>query len=58
MPFEDNKINIRDLQKTDITVGDIRALITVLDATSTGLILPLEAVVALDKLREIVEPRK
>jgi hypothetical protein len=57
MPFEDNKIDIDHLKKVELTRSDFRALVTVLDAISTGLILPLEAAVALDKLKEIVEPK-
>jgi hypothetical protein len=29
MPFQDNTIDIRELQKADLTVGDLKALVTV-----------------------------
>ena len=38
-----------------ITVGDVRALILVLEAATSHLLLPDEAVKALDRLRKLIE---
>ena len=51
MPFKDNEINISDLQNITLTVGDIKAIIIVLEAATSHLLLPDEATAALDRLR-------
>jgi hypothetical protein len=51
MPFQDNTIDIADLQNITLSVGDLKALVTVLEAIATGLILPDEATQALERLR-------
>jgi hypothetical protein len=55
MPFEDNKINIDDLQNVSISVGDLRALVTVLEAATSHLIIPDEAATALARLQRLAE---
>jgi hypothetical protein len=54
MPF-DNQIDIRDLQNVTLSVGDLRALITVLEYATSHLILPDEATKALERLRKLME---
>jgi hypothetical protein len=51
MPFQNNTIDISNLQKADLTIGDLRALITVLECATAHLLLPDEATAALDRLR-------
>ena len=55
MPFEDNKINIDDLQNVSISVGDLRALVTVLEAATAHLILPAEVPAAIERLQRLAE---
>jgi hypothetical protein len=55
MPFQDNTIDISDLQKADITVGDLKALVTLLECTTAHLLLPDEATMALEKLRKAAQ---
>jgi hypothetical protein len=52
MPFQDNTIDISELQKADLTVGEVRDLILVLESVSAGLILPEPAATALQRLME------
>ena len=54
MPFED-KIDISDLQNVTLTVGDLKAIITVLEAATSHLILDNEATVALDRRRQLTD---
>jgi hypothetical protein len=51
MAFKDNEIDISNLQKADLTIGDLRAIVTLLECATTHLILPDEATKALDRLR-------
>jgi hypothetical protein len=56
MNIRDNQIDIRDLQKADITVGDLKALITILECATAHLLLPDEAAEALRRLIEKADP--
>jgi hypothetical protein len=53
MPFE-NKIDITDLQNVALSLSDLRALVTVLEAATSHLILPSEATEALARLRKLI----
>jgi hypothetical protein len=55
MPFENNQIDISDLKNVTISVGDLRALVTVLDALAAPFVLPAEAMVAIDRLRKLID---
>jgi hypothetical protein len=53
----ENSIDISDLQNVNISVGDLRALVTVLEAATSHLILPSEATEALARLRKLINSR-
>jgi hypothetical protein len=55
MPFKDNEIDISDLKNVTINVGDLRALVTVLECATAHLLIPDEASVALERLRRLIE---
>jgi hypothetical protein len=57
MPLKDNQIDIRDHQTVAISVGDLRAIVTLLECATSHLILPDEATHALDKLRGLIDSR-
>jgi hypothetical protein len=52
--MKDNSIDIEHLKRADLTVGDVKAIITVLEAVTTGLILPDEANAALERLKRSI----
>ena len=56
MPFE-NKIDITDLQNISLTVSDLRAIVTLLEAATSHLILPSEATEALARLQKLIDSR-
>jgi hypothetical protein len=51
----DNSIDISDLQNVTISVGDLRALVCVLEAATSHLIMPSEATTALEQLRKLID---
>jgi hypothetical protein len=53
--MKDNTIDIRHLQKADISNGDLQDIITVLECATSHLLLPDEAVLALERLRKAVK---
>jgi hypothetical protein len=53
----DNQIDISDLQNVTLSAGDLKAIVTVLEAATAILILPDEVTVALDRLREKIAPK-
>jgi hypothetical protein len=55
MAFKDNKIDISDLQNVTLSVGDLKALVTVLECSVAHLILPAEASAALVRLRKLID---
>jgi len=57
MPFKDNQIDIRDQMNADLTIGDLRAIVTLLECATSHLILPDEATQALDRLRGLIDSR-
>jgi hypothetical protein len=57
MPFEDNSIDISDLQNVTISLGDLKAIVTVLEAATAHLILPNEVTAALGRLRGLTDKR-
>jgi hypothetical protein len=52
--MRDNEIDIRDLQNVTLSVGDLRALILVLEAATSHLILPSEVPAALERLKKLL----
>jgi hypothetical protein len=50
-----NEIDISDLKKADINVGDLRAIITLLEHSVAILLLDDEATKALERLRKLME---
>jgi len=53
--MKDNEIDISDHQNVPVTVGDLRAIVTLLEATTSHLILPDEATAALERLRKTAQ---
>jgi hypothetical protein len=54
MPFE-NKIDITDLQNVTLSVSDLRAIVMLLEAATSHLIVPSEVTTALTRLQRLVE---
>jgi hypothetical protein len=52
---KDNSIDITDLQNADLKVGDLRAIVTVLECATSHLLLPDEATKALERLRKLID---
>jgi hypothetical protein len=52
MKHQGNSIPIAHLQRADVTVGDLRAIIAVLDALAAPFVLPSDVAQALDRLRK------
>jgi hypothetical protein len=55
MAFEDNKIDIRDLQTVNIRVGDLRDIVTALEYATSILVPEPALVAALDRLRKLID---
>lgn len=54
MPYK-NEIDIRDLQRVDLTRGELGAILTLLEFATAHLIVPGgEAAAAMDRLRKAV----
>jgi hypothetical protein len=52
---KNNSIDITDLQKADLTVGDLKDLVAVLECCSAHLVLPTAVEASLRRLVEKVE---
>jgi hypothetical protein len=51
----DNEIDVRDLQNVTLSGGDLRALVTVLEAATSHLVFPDDEVkTALERLRKLI----
>lgn len=57
MPFE-NKIDITDLQNVTLSLSDLRAIVTLLEAATSHLILPPEATEAFARLQKLIEHQR
>jgi hypothetical protein len=57
MAFQDNAIDIEGLKTADLTVGNVRDIVAVLEAATVHLILPPEAEAALERLHKLMYPR-
>jgi hypothetical protein len=55
MSFKDTDRKLVDI--SDLQIDDLRALILVLEAASAHLILPDEAIAALEHLHKLIDPR-
>jgi hypothetical protein len=51
-PMHKDKLDIRNLQKAEITVGDISDIICVLECLTSMFVLPPEATDALERLKK------
>lgn len=51
MAYKDNEIDISDLKNAEITVGNLKDIVLILECSVNHLILPAEATAALDRLR-------
>jgi hypothetical protein len=50
---KDNSIDITDLQNADLKVGDLKAIVTILECATAHLLLPDEATKALERLQKL-----
>ena len=50
-----NQLNITNLQKAELTVGDLTNIVVVLDTLAAMFVLPVVATDALDRLRKLIE---
>jgi hypothetical protein len=57
MAYKDTEIDIRDHMNADLTIGDLRAIVTVLEAATSHLLIPDEAATALDRLHKLIDSR-
>jgi hypothetical protein len=53
----DNSIDISDLQNVSLSVSDLRAIVTLLEAATSHLVLPSEATEALARLQKLIDRR-
>jgi hypothetical protein len=53
----DNSIDISDLKNVTISVGDLRALVTVLEHATAHLVFPAEVTAALARLQKLIDSR-
>jgi hypothetical protein len=51
----DNSIDITDLQNVTLSVGDLKALVVVLEHATAHLLLPDEATTALERLHKLID---
>jgi hypothetical protein len=52
MPFKDNEIDISDLQNVTISIGDLRAIVTLLEAATSHLLVTDDTTKALERLQK------
>jgi hypothetical protein len=50
---KNNSIDITDLQNADLKVGDLKAIVTILECATSHLLLPDEATKALERLQKL-----
>jgi hypothetical protein len=57
MSFKDNEIDVTDLKNVTISLGDLKAIVCVLEAATAPFVLPDEVTAALGRLRGLIDSR-